>query len=119
MHLLLYGLINAFVVLLTDKCIVFILAASLSMPALGIPGTMGAIVAAAALANQQQQQQQQLNQQQSQLGIAQHAFNTPASLSQQSLANSALTNTSTSSLTNLGNLGGLAAAQNTAAGEPH
>lgn len=92
--------------------------ASLSMPALGIPGTMGAIVAAAALANQQQQQQQQLNQQQSQLGIAQHAFNTPASLSQQSLANSALTNTSTSSLTNLGNLGGLAAAQNTAAGFP-
>eukprot|EP00794_Sanderia_malayensis_P012808 gene12808-14121_t len=93
-----------------------------SMNALGIPGTMGAIVAAAALANQQQQQQHsQTAPTQAQLGLAAQAFNSPASLNQQSLANSSLTNTSSNSLPglSLSDLGGLAAAataQNAATG---
>ncbi len=103
----------------------FVIAASLSVPSLGIPGTMGAIVAAAALANQQQQQQQQQQQSsvaasQAQLGLAAQVFNTQASLNQQTLANSALTNSTTSnSLANLSNLSNLAALQNqSAAGIP-
>lgn len=112
-----------------------VLAASLGIPALGVPGTMGAIVAAAALANQQQQQQQtqvpqqqqqqqpnhpQISQGQSQLGLSGQSFNnqTTASLAQQQqqsqqqvMTSSALNNT-TSALGSLGALGNLGASQN-------
>eukprot|EP00112_Aurelia_sp_Birch-Aquarium-sp1_P003537 Seg1395.2 transcript_id=Seg1395.2/GoldUCD/mRNA.D3Y31 product="CUGBP Elav-like family member 2" protein_id=Seg1395.2/GoldUCD/D3Y31 len=93
---------------------------ALGMPALGVPGTMGAIVAAAALANQQQQQQAQtaqqqqiqaqLSQAQSQLGQGFTSQAAATSLAQQAITSSALTNNS-SAVGSLGNLASLAATQ--------
>ncbi|XP_065052979.1 CUGBP Elav-like family member 1 isoform X2 [Rhopilema esculentum] len=100
--------------------------ASLGMPLLGVPGTMGAIVAAAALANQQQQQQTQVQQQQqqaqsqltqaqNQLGLGQQSFTNQAvaSLAQQQAITSSALATQSSAISSLGNLAALSGTQNT------
>jgi len=112
-------------------------AATLGVPGLGVPGTMGAIVAAAAIASQQQQQQQsqtqpqqqqqqqqpaqsQIGQAQSSIGINLPSFGNQASSSlaqqqsqqqQQATTSSALGNNAPS-IGNLGALGNLASSQN-------